>query len=464
MLGHQHKQIIYILVAIFALILLIACVVVVLKTCDATANRRYPNYAGAVIYSHCSEKPLNRPQQQAFNRLGIQFIPPAEIINLAQQSTGDLKHIIYIPCSYNNSDWDIQEFLKDFGPKPPTLKSTQRRPVIITAAVLGCNKLCSKNGLWSVLEKTYRREMAKTITPESWVIPAESMQFKTLLNTRANNSLSLSLATSAPSAFILKKNIQGKRGLLLSNSRDTLLGLLSAPNDYAVAQYYLPNPYLIHGRKLNIRLYILITISKDSTRPRWWLYTKGKCIYTNREYKQLPKNTTIKSETDQDLPLLEQHFTSLNLETDRVYSQDHCPESLAELQEYMSGRWENWPQIWQKIQLGLRKVSAAYLDKLSKPKLAQKAYQIFGADYIISADPKTGKPREPYLLEFNKGPEMKYKSPQDPELKSGLQTDILELVLGSAETTTNVNPGKWILLNSANKSKATRQQKSTFTK
>jgi hypothetical protein len=390
--------------------------------------------------------------------LGIQFIPPTEIINLDEhQSTGYLKQVIYIPCNYNNSDWDIQEFLKDFGANQlSTLKSTQRRPVIITAAVLGCNKLCSKNGLWSVLEKTYHREMAKKITPESWVIPAQSAKFKTLLNTRQTTN---PLSVNSPTAFILKKNIQGKRGLLLSNSRDTLLGLLStsAQKDYAVAQYYLPNPYLIHGRKMNIRLYILITISKDSKQPEWWLYTQGKCIYTNREYRQLPKNTTIKSGTDRDLPLLEQHFTSLNLDADRVYSQEHCPESLAELHEYMSSRGENWPQIWKKIQLGLKRVAMAYLDKLSKPKLAQKAYQIFGADYIISADPKTGAPKEPYLLEFNKGPEMKYKSPQDPELKSGLQTDILELVLGQANTNTNTKQEKWILLNPVNKSKTAQK-------
>ena len=446
MLGHhnRHTQIIYILAVVFALILLISCVVLSLRT-DGATTHKYPNYAN-VAYSHCSVKPLNRPFRQAFNKLGIQFIHPAEIINLAHKPRTQVQKIIYIPCSYNNSDWDIREFLKDFGTQP-------FQPVIITAALLGCNKLCAKNGLWSVLERVYRREMAKTITPESWVIPAQSAQFKTLLNARDNNPLP---------AFILKKNIQGKQGLLLSNSRDTLLGLLITPCDYAVAQRYLQNPYLINGRKLNIRLYILITISRDSIRPEWWLYTYGKCIYTNHGYSQLPKNTTIKSGAEHDMELLEQHFTSLNLDSDRVYSQEHCPESLSDLQKYMTSRSEDWSLVWQKIQLGLAKVAAAYQDKLSKPKQAHKAYQIFGADYIISSDPKNGKPQEPYLLEFNKGPEMKYKSPNDPELKSGLQTDILELVLGQPNTTTTTNTNtkqeKWILVNSVNKSKTARNK------
>jgi hypothetical protein len=76
---------------------------------------------------------------------------------------------------------------------------------------------------------------------------------------------------------------------------------------------------------------------------------------------------------------------------------------------------------------------------------------------------------EPYLLEFNKGPEMKYKSPKDNSLKSGLQIDILDLVLGQQPTphtkkainthTTN-KTNKWLLLNSVDKSKNKSKSKS----
>lgn len=450
-------------IIIGSLALLIGLIVVILIVWNTTKRKNRTHIANdnftGVAYTHCSTKKLNWPLRNAFTEKGIIFLSPGYVYNLAHQPSRQPRQIIYIPCNYNNSDWDIHEFLKTIKPSRTTGAAQ-----IITAAVLGCNKLCSKNGLWSVLERVYRRDGAKTITPESWVITAQIPQFKQIIHIRGQSH---NTSNTRSQAFILKKNIQGKQGLLLSNSPATLGGLLATPDKYAVAQRYLPNPYLIHGRKLNIRLYVLITISRDSSpaHPEWWLYTRGKCIYTNRTYTPLPANTTIRSGSEQDLPLLEQHFTSLNLDSDRVYSQEHCPESLDELYKYMSRRGEDWTLIWHKIQLGLKKVVAAYQDKLSIPGVVDKAYQIFGVDYIISADPKTGKPQEPYLLEFNKGPEMKFKSPQDHELKSGLQIDILELVLGTKNTphitnhTTNhpanqnTNQDKWIQINSKDKSK-----------
>ena len=405
---------------------------------------KYPQ----VAYTHCSDKPLNRPHRHAINKLGIKFISPDDLINLAQQSDSNPRTIIYIPCSYNNSDWDIQQFFKTHAPITQSLKANNHVMWII-AAVLGCNKLCSKNGLWSVLETTYGRKDATNITPESWVIPTQSTMIHQAVK---------SPGTKTQMALIFKKNIQGKQGLLLTNSPDEIRRLTNQTNTntntktpfgntdkYSVAQRYLAQPYIIHGRKLNIRLYILVVVI--GSRAVWWLYRAGKCIYTNRQYAPLPQDTTIRSGASEDMPLLEQHFTSLNLDSELVYKKEQCPETLYELQEYMSGRGDDWQPIWEKIQLGLGKVAKAYEGKLTAPDISACAYQIFGADYIISADPQTGTPNNPYLLEFNKGPEMKYKSPGDPEMKSGLQVAILELVLG--KTTAD----KWIQINSKDKSK-----------
>ena len=431
----QSWLVIYILVLLVILAIIIGLVLYRIKShapIDTASSKKYPE----VVYTHCSEKPLNRPTRQAFSSLGIEFISPGDLKVLAQQPNTRPHKIIYIPCSYNNSDLDIQGFIRDYS-------GSVKLSRLYIAAVLGCNKLCAKNGLWSVLERVYGRAGATKITPESWVIPAQSAAFRK----------QISKIPSTGDAFILKKNIQGKQGLLLTNSPETLARLTSGSggDKYAVVQRYLAHPYLVNGRKLNIRLYILVRVLQDES-PGWWLYSAGKCIYTNRAYTQLAPSTTIKSGSPADMQVLEQHFTSLNLDSSQVYSIDRCPETLDELREYMSVRGEDWPGIWKKIQLGLQKVAVAYNDKLSCPKGISQAYQLFGADYIINAIAAPARTKmQPYLLEFNKGPEMKYKSPQDPELKSGLQTDVLELVLGPEPDTT-----KWILLNSVNKSKVTK--------
>jgi hypothetical protein len=394
-----------------------------------------------VVYTHCAQKPLNRPMRNAFSKLGIKFISPDKIIYLAQQPRQKLQKIIYIPCSNNNSDLDIQQFFR--GKK---LLSYGKRVQWLTAAVLGCNKLCSKNGLWSVLETTYGRPDSRKITPESWVIPADVSTIRSLIYNPETHK-------KHPLALIFKKNIQGKQGLLLTNSPAEIRKLISAKaghnnNNYCVAQRYIDQPYLIHGRKLNIRLYVLVVLSPVSGSS-WWLYPSGKCIYTNRQYELLPPGTTIQSGSDEQISVLEQHFTSLNLDPQKVYQEEQCPETLDELHEYMLAREEDWHRIWETIQLGLQKVARAYTGKLTAYPNSV-GYQIFGVDYILTrTDKDSGSNITPYLLEFNKGPEMKYKSPRDKELKQGLQHDILELVLGH-------KPGKWLLLNSVNKSKISK--------
>lgn len=465
----------------FVILALLICVVVVI-ICLAVYIIKNPVVRSiGVVYTHCSEKPLNLPHRKAFSTLGIKFISPDEIFNLAQQQGLEPQKIIYIPCSYNNSDPDIQAFFR--GKK---LLNDGKGMRWLSAAVLGCNKLCSKNGLWSVLETTYGRKNATQIMPESWVIPVETTGNQLLI-------VKPGTAKSLP-ALIFKKNIQGKQGLLLTNSPaeiKKLIGDSPGPNDkYSVVQRYLEQPYLIHGRKLNIRLYVLVVVSRSVSS--WWLYHAGKCIYTNRQYEPLPSGTTIRSGATGGIELLEQHFTSLNLDPVKVYQEERCPETLAELQEYMLQREENWPKIWKKIQLGLQKVARAYTRKLTSYP-GSVAYQIFGVDYVLTQQPGNGIGQiTPYLLEFNKGPEMKYKSPHDKELKSGLQQDILEHVLGQQQQQdgiveskillhSNFSPlisnqhpygvynnlrldGKWLLLNSVNKSKTNNITKTTHKK
>lgn len=392
---------------------------------------------GGAVYTHYSLKPLNHSHRIAFRTLGIKFKSSEQIINLAQQPGQKPQKIIYIPCNYNNSDEDIQGF---FGRKQ--LFDSGNWVLWLTAAVLGCNKICSKNGLWSVLETTYGRQEATHIMPESWVIPAQTPAIRRMMRKLDRDTGKLQLPT-----LIFKKNIQGKQGLLLTNSPAEIrkiIGNSAEPNDkYSVAQRYLEKPYLIHGRKLNIRLYVLIVVSEFGSS--WWLYRAGKCIYTNCQYEVLPADTTIRSGFENQINLLERHFTSLNLDTKKAYQEERCPESLEELQEYMQHRGENWPRIWKNIQLGLQKVARSYTGKLTA-FMGSEAYQIFGVDYILTEPTEDGVHITPYLLEFNKGPEMKYKSPKDQELKQGLQIDILELVLGQ-------QTDKWLLLNSATKSK-----------
>ena len=64
-------------------------------------------------------------------------------------------------------------------------------------------------------------------------------------------------------------------------------------------------------------------------KQEWLLFKEGKCIYTNKRYD---KDNSLRNDYITDK---EQHFTSLNLDIDKVYLDEALPESLEDLQTYL---------------------------------------------------------------------------------------------------------------------------------
>jgi hypothetical protein len=54
---------------------------------------------------------------------------------------------------------------------------------------------------------------------------------------------------------------------------------------------------------------------------------------------------------------------------------------------------------------------------------------------------------EPWILEFNKGPDMTYKTPMDKEIKQSVYEDLFQLVgLGDIQGIGGRNKDKWQML------------------
>lgn len=305
---------------------------------------------------------------------------------------------LYIPCGYNYIELELAKL------KPSA-------SVKYIYAIKGCDLLCSKNVLWSILRDKYGQTGAKDIMPLTWILnePTDYKEFQRYY---------LQYKSQRPT-FILKKNIQGKQGLYLTQDIDKITDLKSN-DDYKVVQRYVDNVYTIQGYKLNIRLYVVITCYKGNID--WYLYNNGKCIYTNKKYD--PDYSLM----DTNLTDKEQHFTSLNLDTDEKYNKLHLPESLPDLRSYLGP--DTFNQLWQNIISILEKIKQCYTGKLCMLDILddQVCFQLFGIDIIINNQPEE-EIIKPLLLEFNKGPEMIYKSPGDMSLKNGLITNMLELVM-----------------------------------
>lgn len=348
--------------------------------------------ATGLKYYRCAEKKLN-----AATLTGL------EKTNFAKTSDTENAEL-YIPCDYNYIESELANFTPSAANK-------------YIYAIVGCDTLCGKDSLWDTLVSAHGIDTASYIMPQSWVISDPKIN--------ENNWVEFTnyyeKHRAARPAFILKKNIQGKRGLRISDSLADIHQITTDEPAYKVVQIYQKNSYTINKRKLNIRLYVVISCYNGDIQ--WFLYNNGKCIYTNKAYDPVQSFIGVENITDK-----EQHFTSYNLNTKQVYEIEKLPESLQDLEKHV--QTHAYQKLWSRICQKLSLIRAAYVSAGQLCELDdvgtytdKVCFQLFGIDVIIDKDTM-----EPYILEFNKGPEMTYKSPNDESMKPKLVTDMLNMI------------------------------------
>ena len=321
-------------------------------------------------------------------------------INLKHTSNFSDNWILYIPKNYNYVEIELAKLIPSNNQQ-------------IIYAIKGCDALCSKNQLWFNLRSYYGREKAQTIIPETFNLndkdDIDIFKEQYLIN---NDNI------ATKTTFILKKNLQGKKGLHLVNNSEKALreGKL---NNFKIIQKYLENPYLINKRKVNLRLYVVIICHLD--KEDWLLFNGGKCIYSN---KCFDKGSSL---NDNGILDKEQHFTSYNLDTNKVYLDEKLPESFQDLKTHLGD--EKYEKLMENINKLLLLVKSAYSSRLGNLDTLKnnKCFQLFGLDFIMDENLK------PYLLEFNKGPAMSIKSPKDKELKHNLLSSMFKLLIFNIE-------------------------------
>lgn len=295
--------------------------------------------------------------------------------NISKSSDWD----IYIPCGYNN----VENELKNIN----TIRNNQ-----LIFGISGCDKIVSKNNIWTLLSDTYGRKKASTIMPETYILDNSSDMKKFTIDYNPSKK------------YILKKNIQRKKGLLMSNNLKQILN--SKNQGYKVVQKYLSDIFLINKRKINLRIYVLIKCTNGNTSA--YLHPKGKCIYTNKDYN--PKDLDF-----------ETNITSYNLNLD-IYKTN--PLTLEDLKIYFQKNNLDYDLFFQKIIDLMKLTIRASTKQLCQLKSLSDniMFQLFGVDIIFDNS------LHPYLLEFNKGPDMTPKNEIDKVIKTKVQEDMFDLV------------------------------------
>ncbi|XP_055963871.1 probable tubulin polyglutamylase TTLL9 [Sorex fumeus] len=175
-----------------------------------------------------------------------------------------------------------------------------------------------------------------------------------------------------------------------------------------VAQRYIENPYLIGGRKFDLRVYVLVM----SYLPlRAWLYRDGFARFSNTRF-------TLSS--------IDDHYVHLTNVAVQKTSPDYHPKKgckwmLQRFRQYLASK--HGPATVETLFRDMDNIFVRSLQSVQKVIISDKhCFELYGYDILIDQDLK------PWLLEVNASPSLTASSQEDYELKTCLLEDTLNVV------------------------------------
>lgn len=288
----------------------------------------------------------------------------------------------YLPCGYNRCESDILAFKNN---------TTGKKIFMID----GCDWLASKIGLWHLIKKEFGR-YSHYIMPETFILSENKdiENFKKFYMEKKQENKDCK--------FILKNFKQRQQGLKLANDLKTIFN--SVGDGYKIVQDFLENPYVVSGRKVNFRYYLLITCYKGEIKG--YLYRDGFVYYTPKVFK---KNSMDFEET----------ITTGYIDR-QVYEEN--PLTIQDFRKHIGK--ENSSKFDNNVILTMKAVMKALSTQIcSNKKLDQHMkFQIFGADIAPDENLNTT------IMEINKGPDIGFKDKRDGDLKKNMVEDVFKII------------------------------------
>jgi len=336
-----------------------------LKSNKVIKNKKKIKNKSEILFYKCDKFVINKIVKEFLNNN-----------NIKRTYNYNDNWLLFMPCTYNNIEKELN-----------VINNVNNK---LLFGVHGCDLIVSKNNIWKLLENKYGRNEAINIMPETYILSNKNHMemFKKTYN--PNN------------VYIMKKNIQRKKGLLLTSNYNLITN--NDDDKFRIVQKYMKNTFMINKRKLNLRIYLLIVVKNNKLTS--YYYKNGKCIYTNKDY-----NNSLE---------LEENITSLNMDVS-IYKKN--PFDLFELCKYLGN--DKYLILLNNLKNNLKKLENCYKNILLKLNINNNNntyFQLFGLDYIFS------KELDVYLLELNKGPDMSSKNDKDYILKSRVYEDLFNLV------------------------------------
>jgi hypothetical protein len=337
---------------------------------------------------------------------------------------------LFFPCGYRKIIHQMQNLYKIY-------KEIDRTPPFKwIGGIIGTDRIISKSGLWIHIMKHYvDRDEMETWLPKTYVLSSirDKIEFFGRYHDSSNHNINRDSIK-----FILKKNIQRKEGIYIHQGIFTRDEWYKYNNDgYVVIQELMENVGRVYERKVNLRVYMLVTSRKGKVRV--YYHQMGKCLYTKgKTGEQLGASRDIVGASrdivgaSRDIvgasrDIMEDYITSYNWdnnieEMDHFY--DENPHSWEDLKRYINKTYNSSGDIGRNMEKKVIKIIKRIKKIMRRVCITPEEwwkitqYQLFGLDFIFDEE------WNPYLLEINKGPDMEYKCNKDVIIKRRVYEDI----------------------------------------
>jgi hypothetical protein len=334
-------------------------------TCHLSCFSNVKKFGEPKWYMIINNSNLNETQTKILSKAGI------------KQSNTEIKDTIRFINGYNEVETELKNIPDNSYP--------------FIAGIKGMDYIVAKNYIWIVLKLYYTIPELLKLVPETFVLKDQS-DTKMLLETNINNKI-----------FIFKKNIQRQEGLLLLTKKEITQEKINEliKQDFVVAQNYLDNPLIIDTRKVNIRIYLLITISNGIVSA--YVYDNGFMYYSQSSYSySIDTEKAITTGLQKDRSVYERN--PLTLKDLKILLKQEKAELLI----------ENINTLLTNIINGTKKMLTGHTNAVN--------FSLFGCDIQPDSDLNVK------LIEINKSPSLDIKDDRDGDVKYALQKDMFEIV------------------------------------
>lgn len=311
-----------------------------------------------------------------------------------------LNACLIVPCSYETTEKELIDLDRN------KIQSNKYGDGVRIFMLNNTDHMVSKLALWKYLKQKYSSDIASSMLPYTWDL-TDSNDIEKFKSQYDKNKI-----------YITKNNNQRQEGIKIHTNLDSII---NSKNEYLLVQELLQDPYLVSGRKINLRVYVL-AIKDNYSNIKLNVYKDGFMYYTAELFE--PSNPSFKKNITTGYIDRQVYLENPLTHMDFKKWLDNPHRTMTQIEKYLILTHPNMKisdYIFSQLYEQLGFIFKTY-ENIVGTKTPGVCFQLYGVDVAIN------NKLNPLVMEINKGPDLTAKDGRDKDLKISLCTDILKSV------------------------------------